>query len=112
MSDHQKRNPVPLDAPRRAVHLLADAQRRVRAVLDAEVTDVSAAEKALAAKTDAAVLAANAAPELLAYLEELAGQILTETGSALRRAHDGEDPMDGLTELHGLLVSLARDVRA
>lgn len=98
---------TPLDEPRRAVHLLTAAQRSVRYHMDDGGKDREAADAALTAKTDAAILAAEAAPVLLKYLDDLAGRLLVEAATADARVRDGEDPAAVLTEFSDTVHSLA-----
>lgn len=106
-----KRNQTALDAPRRAVHRLYNAQEDVRRHLVHPFDRTrEQAEVALTEKTDASIEAALAAPALLKYLDDLAGKLLTEATTADARVREGEDPALVLSEFSAVIGSLAHAV--
>lgn len=101
---------TPLDDPRRAVNLLDAAQRCVRYHMDDGGKDREAADAALTRKTDATILAAEAAPVLPKYLDDLAGKLMVEAATADARVRAGEDPAAVLTEFSNTVHSIATAV--
>ncbi len=101
---------TPLDEPRHAVQLLTAAQRSVRHHMEDGGRDREAADAALTAKTNAAILAAEAAPILLKYLDDLAANLLVEAADADARVRDGEDAAVVLSEFSDKVHALATAV--